>query len=145
MIHENEIQAGPEPPAAARRTVLVVDAYHHSRHGLRAALIGVDCRVETAANGREAIEHMRQTRFDVAVIDFDLPPAGGVAGNAWDVARLFRALNPGAAIVMVSAERQPVSDDVARELGPCQLLEKPISPARVRAIVCAVGGDAERC
>lgn len=140
MIQENAMHAGPESSPAARRTVLVVDPYHHSRQGLRASLLGADCLVETAANGREAVEHMRRTRFDVAVIDLDLPPAGGVVSSALDVARLFRMLNPAAAIVVVSAERQPLIEHVASDLGPFQILEKPISPARVRAIVCAVGG-----
>ena len=117
--------------------VLVVDPYRHSRQGLRTSLVEMGYQVETAANLAEAIALIDMTHFDVAVIDLDLPRWSAPPGGGWELAVLCRALNPDAAIVVVSSEI--VTESVARseELG-AELLAKPISPARLRGIVRAL-------
>ena len=136
MTSEGE---GPSEPAK----VLIVDAYGHSREGLKASLRGGGCVVETAAGSWEAISKMREGRFGAAIIDLELPPAHGVAMSGWDLARVFRAFQPVAAIILVTAEWRPEFREEARRLQRAQLLEKPINPAELRAIVRTLHSELE--
>lgn len=130
---------GDVPSEPAR--ILIVDAYGHSREGLKASLRGGGCVVETAAGSWEAISKMREGRFRAAIIDLELPPAHGVAMSGWDLARVFRAFQPGGAIILVTAEWRPEVEMEARRLQGVQLLEKPINPAALRAIVRTLHSD----
>lgn len=127
--------------AAKPLRILIVDAYGHSREGLSAALRRSDFIVETAAGSWEAINRMKDGCFGLAVIDLDLPPAHGVAMNGWELARIFRAFNPGAAAIFVTAERYPELDFEAERLAHAQVMEKPINPAQLRSLVKALRSE----
>ncbi len=101
-----------EPPAEPAR-ILVVDAYGHSREGLSASLRVGGYSVETAAGSWEAIQKAKDGQFGLAIIDVDLPPAHGVVMSGWDLARIFRAFHPGAAIILVTAEWRPELNSVS--------------------------------
>lgn len=72
----------------------------------------------------------------------------GVTG--WDLARIFRALQPEAAIILVTAEWRPeLRAEIERDQR-ARLVEKPISPAELRALVRALeseraANDGGRC
>ena len=118
-----------------------MDSYGHSREGLGASLQAAGCVVETAAGSWEAISKMKAGRFRAAIIDLELPPAHGVAMTGWDLARVFRAFQPTAEIILVATERRPEIREEAQRLAPVQFLEKPINPAEVRAIVRALNRE----
>ncbi len=124
-----------EPPTEG---ILIVDAYGHSREGLGASLRGGGWSVETAAGSWEAIQKAKAGRFGLAIIDLDLPPAHGVGVTGWDLARIFRAFQPGAAIILVTAEWWPELRAEAERLLRSRLVEKPVSPAELRALVQAL-------
>jgi CheY-like chemotaxis protein len=132
------------PPAGGRRSVLVVDDDRASRDGLRAALSHQGHQVETATDAWQAIGRLRQHRFDVAVVDLDLPPVHGMDLGGWDVARIARAYTPGIVLVLVSAEDDPASDRQAQGLGSARILAKPISLEQLTALVEAVPKSAPR-
>jgi CheY-like chemotaxis protein len=123
-----------EIPAVEKR-ILVVDDDLHSREGLRDSLRTEGFRVETAADAWEAIRKVKEARFDIAIIDLDLPPVHGVSMNGWDLARIFRAYNPAIRLIVVSAEEADVVRAEAEQMRVWQFLEKPISPARLKTIV----------
>ncbi len=133
--------------AAARkqRRILVVDGNLHSRDGLRDSLRTTSDGVETAAGGWEAIRKIRAARYDVAVIDLDLPPGRDVGITGWDLVRIFRAYLPSISIIALSAEDERAHEAQAAQLGITNFLEKPISPARLRAIVRALDHPVEAC
>jgi CheY-like chemotaxis protein len=122
--------------------ILIVDAYSHSREGLRVSLLGGGCHVETAAGCWEAIKKIKDGGFRVAVLDANLPPAQGVAMTGWDLARILRAFNPALAIVVVTAESGPEVNAQAERLGVSRLLEKPINPRELRTLVQTLGAEA---
>src|SRR5436309_2288544 len=126
-----------EPPAEPAR-ILVVDAYGHSREGLSASLRVGGYRVETAAGSWEAIQKAKDGYFGLAIIDADLPPAHGIVMSGWDLARIFRAFHPGAAIILVTAEWRPELRAQAEGLHRARPLEKPIHPGALRALVKAL-------
>jgi len=119
----------------ARLRALLLDPYAGSREGLRASLEAEGCLVEAAANVPHAVALMRSGGFDLAVIDLGLLPTMGIARSAWELARLFRVFNPGAPLVLMAAELRRDLDAEAARVCPALVLEKPINPARLRAVV----------
>jgi len=57
--------------------VLVVDGEKSYRESLRAILEDAGYVVDTAENGEKALEKVRTSRFDVALIDVELPDVEG--------------------------------------------------------------------
>jgi DNA-binding NarL/FixJ family response regulator len=114
--------------------VLIADAQGLVRAGLRALLEREPdlCVVAEAASAEEAVA--RAGRADAVLLDFDLPPAGGVA-----VARRL----PGARILMLMP---PDSDDAvlgALRAGAGGLLAKDAAPDElVRAVRVVAAGEA---
>jgi CheY-like chemotaxis protein len=119
----------------SRLRAVLIDPYAGSREGLRASLEAEGCLVEVAADAHHAMTLVRTGGFDVGVIDLDLSPARGIVRTAWELARLFRVFNPSAPLVLFVAElgRDLVTEAAA--LHPALVLEKPINPARLRAVV----------
>jgi CheY-like chemotaxis protein len=114
---------------------LVIDPYAGSREGLRASLEAEGCLVETAATALHAIALMRVGGFDLGVIDLGLRPAQGIARTACELARIFRAFNASAPLVLLTAEGRRDFDTDMAWIRPAVLLEKPIDPADVRRMV----------
>lgn len=121
--------------------ILIVDAYGHSREGLRVSLLGGGCQVETASGSWEAIKKIKDGGFNVAVVDANLPPAHGVAMTGWDLARILRAFSPALAVVVVTAESGPEVRAQAERFGVSRLLEKPINPRELRALLQTLGAE----
>ena len=128
---------------ADRARVLIVEGYGHSREGLTYALRSEGLGVETAAEYMEAIRKMKDGRFAVAIIDVDLPPGRNSELTGWDLARIFRALHPGAALILVTAEWRAEVGAEAERLRDCCLIEKPINPGELRAMVRALESDTD--
>ena len=119
----------------ARLHALLIDPYSGSREGLRASLEAEGCLVEATADAPHALAHMRADSFDLAVIDLGLSPARGIARSAWELARLFRVFNPGAPLVLLAADLRLDRAAEAACVYRALVLEKPINPARLRALV----------
>lgn len=122
--------------------ILIVEGYVHSREGLTTSLASDGLGVEPAAECGEALRKMRDGHFDLAIIDVDLRSTRDADLNGWDVARMFRALHPGAAVILVTAEWRPELGTAAARLRDCCLIEKPINPAELRSMVRALQSDA---
>jgi len=121
--------------------ILVVDAYSHSREGLTASLRVGGYRVESAAGSWEAIHKAKDGHFGLAVIDLDLPPAHGIRMSGWDLARIIRAFHPGAAVILLTTEWSPDLRSQADGLHRARVMEKPIHPGELRALVRAFQSD----
>jgi DNA-binding response OmpR family regulator len=131
---------GIEPPVETAG-ILVVDAYGHSREGLTASLRVGGYRVESAAGSWEAIQKAKDGHFGIAVIDLDLPPAHGMRMSGWDLARIIRAFHPGAAMILLTTEWYPDLRSQADGLHRARVMEKPIHPGELRALVRAFQSD----
>ena len=118
--------------------VLVVESDIHSREGLRGLLASEGHRVQTAADGWQAIKRIKGAPLDVAIIDLDLPPANGVAMDGWDLVRILPSFHPAIAVIVVSAEDGADREARARGLEVAVALEKPIELARLRATMSQV-------
>lgn len=125
--------------AAVHKNILLVDAYPSSREGLKASLRGEDCSVETVGDSWQAIKKMKESHFAVAIIDLDLPPVHGVAMDGWDLVRIFRAFDPSITLILVGADAGVDAQAHAEQVKVSELLEKPISPRQLKAIVKNIG------
>jgi DNA-binding response OmpR family regulator len=110
---------------------LVVDDEERIRYFLEETLRRVGYVVVTASSGEEALDLLRDTSFDVAVIDLNL-------GGRVDGLRVLEALRwrwPGTAVVILTAHGSLESALAAIREGVDAYLLKPSGPAEVRQAV----------
>jgi DNA-binding NtrC family response regulator len=115
--------------------ILVVEGHGHSPRGLTASLRAGGSAVETAAEYLDAIRMMKDGQFTVAVIDVDLGASRNAELTGWDLARIFRALHPAAAVLLVTAQWRLELQAEADRLPKCTLIEKPTDPADLRTLL----------
>ncbi len=137
MVGEAVVQ--PLPVESQRKKeqkrILVVDEDPNSREGLRRWLVGDGHVVEVAADGWQAIRKMKDSRFDIAIIDLDLPAVRGVAVNGWDLARISRAYHPTISLIMIGSEARHAVETRLEAYRVSEFLEKPISPGHLKTLV----------
>lgn len=116
--------------AVLQRNVLLVD----DNVPLRSTLAGVleDEGVETGQAGRgdEAVQLVKQVRFDLLVLDLNLPDMTGVV--------LYSALTrelPGVGCIFMTAEASETLIEKAMSLNPLRLLRKPFEVNLFRDLV----------
>jgi DNA-binding response OmpR family regulator len=113
--------------------VLVVEDFEILARTVRTGLSREGIAVDVALDGDEALDRLATTRYDVVVLDRDLP---GVHGD--DVCRRIVATSPGSRVLMLTAS-STVKDRVdGLGLGADDYLPKPFDfaelVARVRAL-----------
>jgi len=115
--------------------VLIVEEYVHSREGLSDSLRAAGVIVETAAECLDAIRKIKDGDFTVAIIDADLSASRDGELTGWDLARIFRALHPAAAVLLVTAEWRRELQAEADRLPECTLIEKPTNAIQLRVML----------
>jgi two-component system, OmpR family, response regulator RegX3 len=109
--------------------ILVVDDEQSYRDALRVALEREGFRVETAADGAEAIERFDTSRPQLVLLDVMLPRISGV-----DVCRELRTRSQ-VPIIMVTARNAEIDAVVGLEVGADDYVTKPF---RLRELVARV-------
>lgn len=118
----------PDIRSNDRLRVLVVDDEPTLRLGFAYALSNRNTVVETAANGRIALERIAAESFDIIILDLRMPDLDGTgvieelraSGNRIPVVLCSAALNPKAAL---RAIRQGVVDFLLKPVRPVDLRE----------------------
>lgn len=107
--------------------ILVIDDFQGMRTMLRDFLraMGVT-RVDTAANGKEAISQLRYARYDIVICDFNLGQ-GANGQQVLDEARMHDHIGVSTIWVMVTAEKTTDMVMGAAEVKPDDYLLKPIN------------------
>jgi two-component system chemotaxis response regulator CheY len=114
-------------PTPSTRRILVVDDSSLVRLYYRSALEKVGFIVEQAINGMEAMEKALAQRFDLVIVDVNMPKMDGLS-----FLRVLRATNADVAslpALMISTEADQQDRDDARAAGANFYLVKPISEA----------------
>ncbi len=83
-----------------------------------------DYDVVIAKNGREAIERMRERRFDIALLDLNMPVKGG-----WEAFDRLTSIHPLLQVIVITA--QPDQYPRAAAAGVAALMEKPLDLPRL--------------
>lgn len=114
-------------------TILIADDEASIRDLARLYLEKEGYRVVSAANGAEALAHVRDADPDLLVLDLMMPEIDG-----WEVCRRVRTESD-LPIIMLTARDQDIDKIVGLEMGADDYLTKPFNPrelvARVRALL----------
>ena len=108
----------PSPPPRRQR-ILIADDSPAIRECLSKLLEQADYEVRQAANGQEALEQLAEARFDLMLLDLNMPELDG-----WRTLEQIRLQHPALPVVVITA--QPNQQDWMRRLGAVALLEKPL-------------------
>ncbi len=106
--------------------ILVVDDEPTARRSWRDILRLEGYQVETAANGKAALEAMENTEFDIALLDLKMPGMSGL-----EVLRAASKLYPDTQIIVLTAHGSLDSAIEALRQGAHDYLLKPASPEDV--------------
>jgi signal transduction histidine kinase/DNA-binding NarL/FixJ family response regulator len=109
------------------RDVLVVDDDEFMRLVTRRYLPTPPFNVDTAANGRDAMEAMGRRWPHFLLLDMEMPLQGGVETVRWVRQQEATAGRPRCAVVMLSANDDEASAARAREAGADRFLVKPVT------------------
>jgi two-component system chemotaxis response regulator CheY len=106
--------------------VLIVDDSSLTRRNLRQILEAAGCAVVEADNGLEALERYFLEKPDVVMLDLVMRGMYGL-----DVLHKIRELDPRARVIVVSADIQTSSQDLAGEAGAAAFINKPFDKSDI--------------
>jgi len=113
------------------KSVLLVEDNPVNRMVARGYLDRLGCRVEEAEDGARALELASAKKFDVVLLDIDLPDMSGD-----EVARRLTAtLDPLPRLVALTAHHLQDSPEERARLGVERVLTKPISPRLLHEVL----------
>jgi two-component system chemotaxis response regulator CheY len=113
--------------------LLLVDDSGLARRSMRAILESAGFQVIEAADGMAALEQYFVERPDVVMLDLVMKGMYGL-----DVLAKLRELDPAARVIVVSADVQDSSHEMAMAGGASAFLNKPIERERVLSVVRTV-------
>lgn len=117
-------------------SILLVEDERRLRQTLARSLVGRDFEVVEATTAAEAIAAATSKRFDLMLLDVNLPDATG-----WDVLRGLRDQNRSLPVVVLSAV--PPSPARVREFKPFGVLYKPFPIDALLRLIRAACADPE--
>ncbi|MBM4200016.1 MAG: PAS domain S-box protein, partial [Gammaproteobacteria bacterium] len=124
----------PSLPRAdyASSRLLVVEDNAVNREVVLALLEEIGIRADLATNGAEAVAMARDRRYDLILMDVQMPVLDGLAAT-----RAIRGLTDGAAVPIVAMTANAFDEDRARCLGAGMngMLVKPIEPSALFDVV----------
>ncbi|MGE5306237.1 MAG: response regulator [Alphaproteobacteria bacterium] len=106
--------------------ILVADDERNIRKNLAMVLETAGYEVETAADGEEALRKSRESVYDMAFLDIEMPKLDGLS-----LLRQIKGLKPRTAVVIVSAYGTVSRAVEAMKLGAVDLIEKPYEPEAI--------------
>ena len=120
----------PAPALPAADTALIVDDVGINRTILRSALEG-EYDILEAVDGRAALDLLRAQRGRIAVVllDIIMPVMDGI--EFMQAARREKLLS-GLPVIAITAEDSPSRINRVMDLGCCEVIQKPFTPAVVR-------------
>lgn len=122
--------------AGRRSKILIADDNAQNVELLEAYLGGLDCEIETAFNGEEALEAVERFKPDLVLLDIMMPKLSG-----FEVCRLIRQ-NPDTRdtlVLMVTALNEPADFERGVQSGTDDFLTKPVNKVellcRIRSLL----------
>ena len=119
--------------------VVIADDHHIVRQGLR-ALLEKDERIEVvgeAADGQEAVAHVKQLQPDIVILDIAMPRLDGIQAT-----REIQALEIETKIIILSIHnRRKIAQRVLRQGAMGYLLKSAVNEELILAIMAAQRGE----
>jgi CheY-like chemotaxis protein len=128
-----------DSPLQTRR-LLVADDDREVRLGVAELLDDLGLEILHAATGTEAIELVRGTRIDAALLDVHMPGRTGL-----EALPILHGLDARLPCIVYSGRWSPLLEQEMLALGAFACLKKPVEPVMLRRTVCvALGLPGER-
>lgn len=106
--------------------ILVVDDSSLARRTLRSIIESAGHQVEEASSGAEALEKYFLNRYDLIFLDMVMEEMPGL-----EVLAKLREISPEVRVIVATADIQSGTRDEARQLGACEIINKPFTRDRV--------------
>jgi len=119
--------------------VLIVDDEKNIRSTLTVCLEGTGCEVKAAGSADAAFRLLQHERFDICFLDLKLGET-----NALEILPRILEMNPGLAIIMITAYATFETAVEAIKLGAKDYLPKPFTPAQIRHLVEKIADTIEK-
>jgi two-component system, NtrC family, response regulator HydG len=110
--------------------ILVVDDDADTCRNLSDILTDLGYQVDVAHDGSSALELVRKTPYDVALLDFKMPGMTGL-----ELYRKTRQLRAGTVAIIVSAYTNAATKEEALGAGAWQVLSKPVDFTKLLGLV----------
>jgi len=127
---EEKLKALPTKTATERKAILVVDDEKNIRLTLSQALEPLGLSIQTAVDGEEALQNLRENDFGLMLLDLKMPGMDGI-----EVLRRVRDRWPKTRVIIITAHGTIESAVEAMKLGAVDFVRKPFSPLEIREIV----------
>ena len=112
--------------------ILIVDDESSIRRALQITLSGMGFRVDDASSGEAALDLVRDSDYDVVILDINMPGMGGI-----QTCGEIRKVRPRVAIIMLTVRDDEDAKVVALDAGADDYVTKPFNirelGARIRA------------
>ncbi|WP_229261976.1 hybrid sensor histidine kinase/response regulator [Duganella guangzhouensis] len=133
----------PVPAAAQNKRVLVVDDCEATRHTLKIQLNALGLKARAVASGAAAVAAMQLDRYDVLLIDADMPDLDGIETLRRIAEDPELATVP--AVLMVTAYAREHNKETAEQTRVMPFLDKPAHPQLLRnAVLAGLGLEASQ-
>lgn len=114
------------PPSTQQR-ILLADDDHQVRAGVVDLLAEIGFEILEAETGREAVEVVRRTRIDAALLDLHMPECTGL-----EALPLLRRERQGLPCILCSGDWTSDLERAVLEAGAFGILHKPLQPMLLR-------------
>lgn len=132
------VEAAPKPKPKAkgrprRIRVLVADDHAVNRRAFGLILAAADIAATEAADGREALAALARSRFDLVLMDLNMPTMNGL--EAVRELRASAGPNQAVRVIALTASTSPEEVSQALEAGMDAFLAKPVEPSELLAAI----------
>jgi len=114
-------------------SILVVDDEKNIRMTLSQSLEPLKIAVQTAVNGEEALQKLRESTYRLVFLDLKMPGMDGM-----DVLHRIKEEWPKIRVIIITAHGTIESAVEAMKLGAVDFIQKPFSPGEIRELTTRV-------
>jgi putative two-component system response regulator len=126
---ERQMIAGAKGPesdrGAAVRDILLVEDSEINLEIMESQLTSLGYRVDTAVNGKDALDRYRKKHYDVVLTDLEMPEMDGYALTA-EIRRLQKGAKESTAVFAITASDFDLTEGRAKSLGFNGYMLKPL-------------------
>jgi two-component system sensor histidine kinase/response regulator len=121
------------PRTGALLRILVAEDERSSRRLVTAMLDGLSCQIDIAENGIEAVEAVRLMRYDLVLMDLNMPRLGGI--EAASAIRRMDGRRGATPIVVITGDDSEETVGRCRAAGINEVIAKPIGEEALLAAI----------